>query len=126
VKQVLTAKRRIQYHDGLVPFAVVGMVGGWKSSLINDFCGSRNKDIGSGATETTLTMGRYANSYAEYPCVWCDIPGAGTLKIPVKGKQAKKAVDEFEPLDYLIAGAYTRRTRNDAYVAVMKDKNQCN
>lgn len=35
------------YHEGLVHFAVVVVAGGGKSSLVNDFCGSRNKDIGS-------------------------------------------------------------------------------
>ncbi|KAG1760712.1 hypothetical protein EDD22DRAFT_954706 [Suillus occidentalis] len=64
---------------------VVGVAGGGKSSLIDAFRGLRNKDIGSaqtGFTETTLAMARYANPSAEYPYVWYDIPGAGTLKIP--------------------------------------------
>jgi len=61
------------------------VAGGGKSSLINAFRGLRNKDAGSaatGVTETTLAMARYASPNAEYPYVWYDIPGAGTLKIP--------------------------------------------
>ncbi|KAG0698683.1 interferon-inducible GTPase-domain-containing protein [Suillus ampliporus] len=84
-QEVLAAKRKVQYREDLFHFAVAGVAGGGKSSLINAFRGLRNKDIGSaatGVTETTLTMARYGNASAEYPYVWYDIPGAGTLKIP--------------------------------------------
>ncbi|KAG1735748.1 interferon-inducible GTPase-domain-containing protein [Suillus paluster] len=84
-QEVLAAKRRVQYREDLFHFAVAGVAGGGKSSLINALRGLRNKDSGSaatGVTETTLNLARYANSNAEYPYVWYDIPGAGTLKIP--------------------------------------------
>lgn len=84
-EEVKAAKRKVQYREDLFHFAVAGVAGGGKSSLINAFRGLRNKDIGSaatGVTETTLAMARYASASEEYPYVWYDIPGAGTLKIP--------------------------------------------
>ncbi|KAG2354807.1 interferon-inducible GTPase-domain-containing protein [Suillus spraguei] len=84
-EEVSAAKRRVQYREDLFHFAVAGVAGGGKSSLINAFRGLRNKDAGSAAanvTETTLAMARYASPNVEYPYVWYDIPGAGTLKIP--------------------------------------------
>ncbi|OJA18027.1 hypothetical protein AZE42_07035 [Rhizopogon vesiculosus] len=84
-EEVNAAKRKVQYQEDLFHFAVAGVAGGGKSSLINAFRGLRNKDRGSaatGVTETTLAMSRYANANAEHPYVWYDIPGAGTLKIP--------------------------------------------
>jgi chemotaxis protein histidine kinase CheA len=83
-EEVRIAKQRVQYREDLFHFAVAGVAGGGKSSLINAFRGLRNKDYGSaatGVTETTMAMARYANSEAD-PYVWYDIPGAGTLKIP--------------------------------------------
>ncbi|KAG1877518.1 interferon-inducible GTPase-domain-containing protein [Suillus subluteus] len=84
-EEVSAAKRKVQYREDLFHFAVAGVAGGGKSSLINAFRGLRNKDAGSaatGVTETTLAMARYASPNAEYPYAWYDIPGAGTLKIP--------------------------------------------
>jgi chemotaxis protein histidine kinase CheA len=85
--EVSAAKRKVQYREDLFHFAVAGVAGGGKSSLINAFRGLRNNDTNVGAaatgvTETTLTMARYPDPNAEYPYVWYDIPGAGTLKIP--------------------------------------------
>lgn len=84
-EEVRAAKRKVQYREDLFHFAVAGVAGGGKSSLINAFRGLHNRDSGSaatGVTETTLAMARYANPNAEYPYVWYDVPGAGTLKIP--------------------------------------------
>ncbi|KAG1877448.1 interferon-inducible GTPase-domain-containing protein [Suillus subluteus] len=86
-EEVSAAKRKVQYREDLFHFAVAGVAGGGKSSLINAFRGLRNNDVNIGAaatgvTETTLAMARYASPNAEYPYVWYDIPGAGTLKIP--------------------------------------------
>ncbi|KAG1830389.1 interferon-inducible GTPase-domain-containing protein [Suillus variegatus] len=83
--EVSAAKRKVQYREDLFHFAVAGVAGGGKSSLINAFRGLRNKDAESaatGVTETTLAMVRYASPNAEHPYVWYDIPGAGALKIP--------------------------------------------
>ncbi|KAG2135730.1 interferon-inducible GTPase-domain-containing protein [Suillus bovinus] len=83
-EEVSVAKRNIQYCEGLFHFAVAGVAGVGKSSLINAFCGLRNNDVraaATGVTETTLAMARIPHPDAEYPLVWYDIPGAGTLKI---------------------------------------------
>ncbi|KAF9236960.1 interferon-inducible GTPase-domain-containing protein [Melanogaster broomeanus] len=80
------AKERVQYKEGLFHFAVAGVAGGGKSSLINAFRGLRNRDIALGAaptgvTETTLAVSRLPDPNKANPFVWYDIPGAGTLRI---------------------------------------------
>ncbi|KAI6045814.1 interferon-inducible GTPase-domain-containing protein [Pisolithus marmoratus] len=85
LEELAAAKRRIQYSEGFFHFAVAGIAGGGKSSLINAFRGLRNRDAGAaatGVTETTLTMSRYPDPNPQHPFVWFDIPGAGTLRIP--------------------------------------------
>ncbi|KAI5993525.1 interferon-inducible GTPase-domain-containing protein [Pisolithus albus] len=79
------AKRRMQYQDGLFHFAIAGVAGSGKSSLINAFRGLRNKEAGSaatGVTEATHTFNRYPDPDPQQPVVWYDIPGANTLNIP--------------------------------------------
>ncbi|KAI6030361.1 interferon-inducible GTPase-domain-containing protein, partial [Pisolithus marmoratus] len=85
LEELAETKRRIQYKEGFFHFAVAGVAGSGKSSLINAFRGLRNRDAGAaatGVTETTLTMTRYPDPNPQHPFVWFDIPGAGTLKIP--------------------------------------------
>lgn len=85
VAELEAAKRRVQYKEGLFHFAVAGVAGSGKSSLINAFRGLRNREAGSaatGVTETTRVFDRYPDPNPQYPLVWYDIPGAGTLKIP--------------------------------------------
>ncbi|KAF7366777.1 p-loop containing nucleoside triphosphate hydrolase protein [Mycena sanguinolenta] len=82
--EIEDAKRRMEYQDGLYHFAVAGVAGAGKSSLINALRGLRNKDAGAaptGITETTLQIGRFPDSDPENPFVWYDIPGAGTLQV---------------------------------------------
>ncbi|KAH7887342.1 interferon-inducible GTPase-domain-containing protein [Phlebopus sp. FC_14] len=84
-QEMAAAKKRIQYKEGIFHFAVAGVAGSGKSSLINAFRGLKNKDAGAaatGVTETTLAMTRYPDANPQHPFVWYDIPGAGTLKIP--------------------------------------------
>ncbi|KIJ09121.1 hypothetical protein PAXINDRAFT_87918 [Paxillus involutus ATCC 200175] len=85
-EEVEAAKRRVQYMEGLFHFAVAGVAGGGKSSLINAFRGLRNRDTALGAaptgvTETTLAISRLPDPNKENPFVWYDIPGAGTMKM---------------------------------------------
>ncbi|KAI6045813.1 interferon-inducible GTPase-domain-containing protein [Pisolithus marmoratus] len=85
VAELEAAKRRVQYKEGLFHFAVAGVAGSGKSSLINAFRSLRNKEAGAaatGITETTRVFDRYPDPNPQYPLVWYDIPGAGTLKIP--------------------------------------------
>lgn len=83
--QFRATKLRLQYKKDLFHFAVAGIAGSGKSSLINAFRGLRNKDRGAaptGIVETTSIIARYPDSDPANPFVWYDVPGAGTLSIP--------------------------------------------
>ncbi|KZT02380.1 uncharacterized protein LAESUDRAFT_414992 [Laetiporus sulphureus 93-53] len=78
-------KRVLQYQEGLFHFAIAGVSGSGKSSLLNAFRGLRNSDRGAAAAgiiETTSIPTRYPDPDPENPFVWYDMPGAGTLDIP--------------------------------------------
>jgi len=83
--ELRAAKEKIQYKDGVFHFAVAGVAGSGKSSLINGLCGKSNQDPGAAATgvvETTLEVGRYPDPNHADQFAWYDVPGSGTLKIP--------------------------------------------
>ncbi|KIK96061.1 hypothetical protein PAXRUDRAFT_826372 [Paxillus rubicundulus Ve08.2h10] len=85
MEEVQAAKAKVQYKDGVIHFAVAGLAGSGKSSLINAFCGMGSHEPGAaptGITETTLDIGRYPHPTCGDQFVWYDIPGSGTLKIP--------------------------------------------
>ena len=74
-------KKDLQYREGLFHFAIAGVSGSGKSSLLNAFHGLRNKDRGAaatGVTETTSIPTRYPDPDPQNPFV----SGAGTLNIP--------------------------------------------
>ncbi|KAG6337376.1 hypothetical protein ID866_1699 [Astraeus odoratus] len=80
--EMATAKARVQYRDGLFHFAVTGISGSGKSSLINAFRGLRNSEAGAcptGTVETTTDICRHPDPNPKLPFVWYDVPGAGTL-----------------------------------------------
>ena len=82
-EELAAAKRRVQYREDCFHFAIAGISGSGKSSLVNAFRGLRSRDAGAaavGVTETTLQMTRYSDANPQNPYVWYDIPGAGTLK----------------------------------------------
>jgi len=82
-EELAAAKRRIQYNEDCVHFAVAGMSGSGKSSLINAFRGLRNRDAGAavvGGIERTLQVTRYPDANPGNPFVWYEIPGAGAVK----------------------------------------------
>ncbi|PCH37656.1 nucleoside triphosphate hydrolase protein [Wolfiporia cocos MD-104 SS10] len=84
-EEIAEVKRRLQYTEGMFHFAVAGVSGSGKSSLINALRGMRNKDGGAaptGVTETTSVVTRYPDLDPRNPFVWYDVPGAGTLGIP--------------------------------------------
>jgi putative ribosome biogenesis GTPase RsgA len=86
-EEVHTNKQLAQYREDRFHVAVAGVAGGGKSSLINAFRGLHNMDINIGAAatgvaETTTAIARCPDPNAEYPYVWYDVPGAGTLKTP--------------------------------------------
>ncbi|KAI5984455.1 interferon-inducible GTPase-domain-containing protein [Pisolithus albus] len=83
--EIASAKTRVQYEQGRFHFAVAGVAGSGKSSLINAIRGveNRHQDAAeTGVVETTVTTGRYPDPNPDLPFVWYDIPGAGTLHQP--------------------------------------------
>ncbi|KAL4080559.1 P-loop containing nucleoside triphosphate hydrolase protein [Scleroderma citrinum] len=84
-REIVEAKAKVQYKDGFFHFAVAGVSGSGKSSLINAFRGLRNNQPGAaptGVIETTSRIDRYPDPNPKLPFVWYDVPGAGTLNQP--------------------------------------------
>ncbi|KAI5984450.1 hypothetical protein EDD15DRAFT_2375254 [Pisolithus albus] len=83
--EIATAKTRVQYEQGRLHFAVAGVTGSGKSSLVNAIHGVENWNQDAAATgvvETIVTSGRYPDPNPDLPFVWYDIPGTGTLHQP--------------------------------------------
>ncbi|KAK6991830.1 p-loop containing nucleoside triphosphate hydrolase protein [Favolaschia claudopus] len=105
------ARRRIGYQEGLYHFAVAGVAGSGKSSLINALLGMRNGQAGAaatGITETTLTVARLPDPDPKHPFVWYDIPGAGTLKVEDWLYFHKQGLYVFDALVVLVDNRFTR------------------
>lgn len=87
-QEYLNARAKIQYSPTHFTFAVAGVAGSGKSSLINiflDLPDTHPDAAPTGAVETTSEIRRYPDRGLEPPrkwTVWYDIPGAGTLNIP--------------------------------------------
>jgi GTP-binding protein EngB required for normal cell division len=84
-EEIQLARHRVQYVEGLFHFAVTGVSGAGKSSLINSFRGIRNRDQGAaptGVVETTIYITRFPDPSPQNPFVWYDVPGSGTLSTP--------------------------------------------
>lgn len=82
--QYAETRHKLQYEPGIFHFAVSGISGSGKSSLINAFRGLRNASRQAapvGVVETTSKVVRYPDSTGK-PYAWYDVPGAGTLSIP--------------------------------------------
>ncbi|KDQ50258.1 hypothetical protein JAAARDRAFT_589171 [Jaapia argillacea MUCL 33604] len=85
LEEIEDAKMRFGYTEGKFHFAIAGVAGSGKSSLINAFHGLTNKDSGTantGVVETTSHVTGYPDPNPKNPFIWYDIPGAGTLDIP--------------------------------------------
>ncbi|KAK7013057.1 p-loop containing nucleoside triphosphate hydrolase protein [Favolaschia claudopus] len=105
------AKRRIGYQEGLYHFAVAGVAGSGKSSLINALRGMRNGQAGAaatGITETTLQVARLPDPNPRHPFVWYDIPGAGTLKVEDWLYFHKQGLYVFDALVVLVDNRFTK------------------
>ncbi|KAK7449296.1 hypothetical protein VKT23_013439 [Stygiomarasmius scandens] len=97
-----------QYQEGMFHFAVAGLSGSGKSSLVNAFRGIINDTPGSaatGITETTVEVGRYPDS--KNPFIWYDIPGAGTLTIKDWDYFNKQGLYIFDAIIVLFDNRFT-------------------
>ncbi|KAI6015395.1 hypothetical protein BKA83DRAFT_14329 [Pisolithus microcarpus] len=68
--EIATVKTRVQYEQGHFHFAIAGVAGSGKSSLINATRGveNRNQDAAeTGVVETTVTTGRYPDPNPDLP-----------------------------------------------------------
>ena len=86
LEELERTKRRLQYQEGKFHFAIAGIAGCGKSSLINALRGMHNNEMDRGAaatgvTETTREIGRYPDRDPQHPFIWYDVPGAGTQRI---------------------------------------------
>lgn len=111
------------YVQGLRHFAVVGLSGTGKSSLINAFRGLANHDPGAaaaGVNETTINTTRYPDpNHAR--CVWYDVPGAGTLAVSDWQYFKDRALYVFDALIVLFADRFTMTD-----IAILKTCRACN
>jgi len=83
--EIRAAKEKVGYKDGIFHYAVAGVAGSGKSTLINALCGMSNQDPNAaptGIVETTMEIGRYPDPNHADQFAWYDVPGSGTLKIP--------------------------------------------
>jgi len=99
-----------QYQDGKFHFAIAGLPGSGKSSLVNAFRGVLNDTPGSaatGLTETTVDIGRYPDSDPQRQFIWYDIPGAGTLAIKDWDYFNKQGLYVFDAIIVLFDNRFT-------------------
>ena len=112
-------KKRLQYQEGLFHFAVAGIAGSGKSSLINAFRGLRNKHRGAGAAPTGVTETTSVNhSLPPTPTLGThlcgtDVPGAGTLKIPDFVYFNSQGLYIFDCVIVLFDARFTRHGHRD-------------
>jgi len=104
-----TLKER-QYQEGKFHFAIAGLSGSGKSSLVNAFRGVLNQTFGAaatGITETTMDIGRYPDPDSKRPFIWYDIPGAGTLTIKDWDYFNKQGLYIFDAIVVLFDNRFT-------------------
>ncbi|KAJ4488838.1 interferon-inducible GTPase-domain-containing protein [Lentinula edodes] len=91
-----------QYVEGRLHFAIAGVAGSGKSSLINAFRGVSKGTASAAATgvvETTRTIGRYEDPHPDRSkFVWFDIPGAGTTNISNSDYFVKQGLYIFDAI----------------------------
>ncbi|KAF9463909.1 P-loop containing nucleoside triphosphate hydrolase protein [Collybia nuda] len=110
------------YVQGLRHFAIVGLSGTGKSSLINAFRGLANYDPGAattGVNETTTDTTRYPDS-SHGQCVWYDVPGAGTLTVSEWQYFKDRALYVFDALIVVFGDRFTMTD-----IAILKTCKAC-
>ncbi|THU84743.1 P-loop containing nucleoside triphosphate hydrolase protein [Dendrothele bispora CBS 962.96] len=99
-----------QYQEGKFHFAIAGLSGSGKSSLVNAFRGLLNQAqnaAATGFTETTMVVGRYPDPNPDKPCIWYDVPGAGTLTIKDWDYFNKQGLYIFDAIIVLFDNRFT-------------------
>lgn len=76
-------KARLHYTEGPLHIAISGVAGSGRSSLVNALRGLRNGDRGAAPTGTDDSRVEEVARFPDptRPCVWYDMPGAGTLAV---------------------------------------------
>ncbi|KAH7876342.1 P-loop containing nucleoside triphosphate hydrolase protein [Lentinula edodes] len=82
--QVDALRRSRQFREGAFHVGVAGLTGTGKSSLINALMGviTGTAEAVPTGTQSTKSVGRYIDARRNYPHIWYDVPGAGTLTAP--------------------------------------------
>ncbi|TFY55796.1 hypothetical protein EVJ58_g8022 [Rhodofomes roseus] len=109
-EEYYAAKQRLQYEEGYIHFAIAGVAGSGKSSLLNAFLGKKSSDGGAaptGTSETTMTLARYGDPHLDNPFVWYDFPGAGTLRVPGDQYFIHQALYAFDAIIVLFDNRFT-------------------
>ncbi|KZT69875.1 hypothetical protein DAEQUDRAFT_690311 [Daedalea quercina L-15889] len=118
-EEYAAAKQRLQYEEGFLHFAIAGVAGSGKSSLLNAFLGQENSKPGAaptGTSETTRTTMRYADPHLDNPFVWYDVPGAGTLSVPGAQYFKEQALYIFDAIFVVFDNRFT-----ETDVAILKN-----
>lgn len=107
-------RRQLQIHRQNLNFAITGLAGSGKSSLINALRGIRNNAPGAarvGIVETTTRIQWYPDSNPRRTrVVWYDIPGAGTQN----NRSARYFIEQGLPVfDFIIITVNDRITETD-------------
>ncbi|KIK53866.1 hypothetical protein GYMLUDRAFT_924235 [Collybiopsis luxurians FD-317 M1] len=141
--QVDSLRKARQFREGAFHVAVAGLTGTGKSSLINALMGIVNgtpEAVPTG-TQFTKTVGRYIDARRNYPHIWYDVPGAGTLTAPSwnyfndQGLFVFDAIivawdNRFSDVDIAVLEncvrmkipAFIVRTKSDAHISNIEDR----
>lgn len=113
-QEYLDARVKIQYSRSHFSFAVAGIAGSGKSSLINMFLNLPDyhpNAAPTGVVETTSEIRRYPDPGDTAPrkwTVWYDIPGAGTLTIPGSEYFNRQCLFVFDLIIVLVGDRMTQ------------------